>query len=134
MIRRPPRSTLFPYTTLFRSDASVRPAIILKIPAHLSPIESDGEWLVEVLSKLLDNACKFTPNDGKIVVTAYEVDDNNLQITIADTGRGIEENQLEAVFDRFYQAEGSLRRTVGGTGLGLAICRQIRRASCRERV
>ncbi|MGD1938065.1 MAG: DICT sensory domain-containing protein [Cyanophyceae cyanobacterium] len=108
-----------------RLDASVRPAIILKIPAHLSPIESDGEWLVEVLSKLLDNACKFTPNDGKIVVTAYEVDDNNLQITIADTGRGIEENQLEAVFDRFYQAEGSLRRTVGGTGLGLAICRQI---------
>ena len=108
-----------------RLDASARPAIALKLPAVLSPVESDGEWLVEVLSKLLDNACKFTPNDGQVTVTAQEIDPKHLQITITDTGRGIEANQLEAVFDRFYQAEGSLRRTVGGTGLGLAICRQV---------
>ena len=108
-----------------RLNSSSRPGIVLKLPAHLSPVESDGEWLVEVLSKLLDNACKFTPNDGKVSITAHEVDDKKLQLTIADTGRGIDANQLEAVFDRFYQAEGSLRRTVGGTGLGLAICRQI---------
>ena len=48
-----------------------------------------------------------------------------LEVTISDTGRGIEPNRLEAVFDRFYQEEGALRRSVGGTGLGLAICRQI---------
>ncbi|XTZ09902.1 MAG: ATP-binding protein, partial [cyanobacterium endosymbiont of Rhopalodia yunnanensis] len=41
------------------------------------------------------------------------------------TGRGIEPNCLETVFDRFYQEEGALRRSTGGTGLGLAICRQI---------
>lgn len=51
--------------------------------------------------------------------------DNLVQITVADTGRGIEPNRLETVFDRFYQEEGALRRTAGGTGLGLAICRQI---------
>jgi signal transduction histidine kinase len=44
---------------------------------------------------------------------------------VADTGRGIEPNRLETVFDRFYQEEGALRRSAGGTGLGLAICRQI---------
>jgi signal transduction histidine kinase len=46
-------------------------------------------------------------------------------VTISDTGRGIEPNRLEQVFDRFYQEEGALRRSAGGTGLGLAICRQI---------
>jgi signal transduction histidine kinase len=48
-----------------------------------------------------------------------------VEVTVADTGRGIEPNRLEVVFDRFYQEEGALRRTTGGTGLGLAICRQI---------
>ncbi|MGC1245325.1 MAG: ATP-binding protein, partial [Spirulinaceae cyanobacterium] len=48
-----------------------------------------------------------------------------IDVTVADTGRGIEATRLESVFDRFYQEEGALRRTTGGTGLGLAICRQI---------
>ncbi|NJN31034.1 MAG: hypothetical protein HC824_11840 [Synechococcales cyanobacterium RM1_1_8] len=48
-----------------------------------------------------------------------------LEVTITDTGRGIAPTQLEAIFERFYQTEGALRRTAGGTGLGLAICRQI---------
>lgn len=48
-----------------------------------------------------------------------------LEVIVSDTGRGIEPKRLEAVFDRFYQEEGALRRSVGGTGLGLAICRQI---------
>jgi signal transduction histidine kinase len=48
-----------------------------------------------------------------------------LEVTISDTGRRIEPNRLEQVFDCFYQEEGALRRSAGGTGLGLAICRQI---------
>jgi len=85
----------------------------------------DGEWLVEVLAKLLDNACKFTQNDGKITLFAEPQDDEAVKVTIADTGRGIEPSRLETVFDRFYQEEGALQRSTGGTGLGLAICRQI---------
>ena len=48
-----------------------------------------------------------------------------LEVVVADSGRGIAPELLQMVFERFYQAEGSLRRTAGGTGLGLAICRQI---------
>jgi signal transduction histidine kinase len=48
-----------------------------------------------------------------------------LEIIIADTGRGMDESELEIIFDRFSQSESYLRRTVSGAGLGLAICRKI---------
>lgn len=101
------------------------PEIHSELPDELPLVYADGEWLVEVLNKLLDNACKFTPSQGQVQITAALRGDRTLAVTIADTGRGIEPNCLEAVFDRFYQEEGALRRTAGGTGLGLAICRQI---------
>jgi DICT domain-containing protein/signal transduction histidine kinase len=102
------------------------PQIIVNLPPDLPLVKVDGDWLVEVLTKLLDNACKFTPPEGKVTLSA-QVDraTDLLQMTVSDTGRGIEPDRLEIVFDRFYQEEGALRRTVGGTGLGLAICRQI---------
>ncbi|MEM1171721.1 MAG: DICT sensory domain-containing protein [Cyanobacteria bacterium P01_H01_bin.35] len=101
------------------------PNITTQVSAELPLVLADGEWLVEVLSKLLDNACKFTQAEGRVIITATSNSENMLEVTISDTGRGIEPNRLETVFDRFYQEEGALRRTVGGTGLGLAICRQI---------
>jgi signal transduction histidine kinase len=101
------------------------PTITTKVPRQLPLVLADGERLVEVLSKLLDNACKFTPPKGKVTIEAAIKGSNMLEVTVSDTGRGIEPNRLEVIFDRFYQEEGALRRTVGGTGLGLAICRQI---------
>ncbi|MDJ1185720.1 DICT sensory domain-containing protein [Roseofilum casamattae] len=123
------------------------PQLTTELAADLPLVQADGEWLVEVLSKLLDNACKFTPARGRVTIEAASQepasvensadlrDANTLQdrsgdrpmvlVTVTDTGRGIEPNRLETVFDRFYQEEGALRRTRGGTGLGLAICRQI---------
>jgi DICT domain-containing protein/signal transduction histidine kinase len=100
------------------------PKIVVNIPANLPFVRADGEWLVEVLTKLLDNACKFTTGKDRIGIEAARLD-SMLEVTIADTGRGIAPELLQMVFERFYQAEGSLRRTAGGTGLGLAICRQI---------
>jgi DICT domain-containing protein/GAF domain-containing protein len=100
------------------------PKIIVDIPADLPFVRADGEWLVEVLTKLLDNACKFTTGKDRIGIEAAKIE-SMLEVTITDTGRGIAPELLQMVFERFYQAEGSLRRTTGGTGLGLAICRQI---------
>jgi DICT domain-containing protein/signal transduction histidine kinase len=101
------------------------PQIKTLISPNLPLVKADGDWLVEVIAKLVDNACKFTPPQGQITITANPNSDRMVEVTIADTGRGIEPNRLEIVFDRFYQEEGALRRTAGGTGLGLAICRQI---------
>ena len=108
-----------------RSDRSSLPNINKNIESSIPLVKADGEWLVEVLSKLLDNACKFTNGNGKITINVMAIDENNLEVTIADNGRGIEPDRLEKVFDRFYQEEGALRRSAGGTGLGLAICRQM---------
>ncbi len=101
------------------------PQIRAQVPLELPHVQADGERVVEVLSKLLDNACKFTNPEGEVLIEAKTNGGKMLEITITDTGRGIEPNRLETVFDRFYQEEGALRRTAGGTGLGLAICRQI---------
>ncbi len=109
------------------------PKIINRVAEDVPLVQADGEWLVELLTKLLDNAVKFTSPDGEIAIAVgspVELSDqrrkpNQLEVTVSDTGRGIEPNRLETVFDRFYQEEGALRRSKGGTGLGLAICRQI---------
>ncbi len=111
--------------TRSNSEAGSLPTLNLEVPDDLPLVRADGEWLVEVLSKLIDNACKFTPPDGKVTICAERSGDRFLEVKVADTGRGISSDRLETVFDRFYQEEGALRRSTGGTGLGLAICRQI---------
>lgn len=108
------------------------PQVVLDFPADLPLVRVDGDGLVEVLTKLLENACKFTQPQGEIRIST-KIDSTEttnrlkpmLKVSISDTGRGIEPTQLKKIFERFYQEEDSLRRSVGGTGLGLAICRQI---------
>jgi DICT domain-containing protein/signal transduction histidine kinase len=101
------------------------PQVEVRVSDDLPLVQADGEWLVEVLSKLLDNACKFTSAPGNVRIDAQVKGEQFVQVTVADTGRGIDRNRLEAIFDRFYQEEGALQRTTRGTGLGLAICRQL---------
>ena len=108
-----------------RHKGTALPKIENHVKDELPLVRADGEWLVEVLAKLLDNACKFTSQEGKITLEVSSQTPYQLEVTVADTGRGIEPKRLETVFDRFYQEEGALRRSAGGTGLGLAICRQI---------
>jgi DICT domain-containing protein/GAF domain-containing protein len=103
-------------------------SIAFDLPITPIIVSCDGEALQQLLSKLLENAYKFTPATGSITIKAWLVTNqaqSMVQLQITDTGCGIESNQLERIFDRFYQAEGFLQRSVGGTGLGLAICRRL---------
>ena len=111
----------------WQNSANAAPAMQIetKLPASLPFVRADGEWIVEVLSKLLDNACKFNEAHGQVTISAREIDAKTVEVIVADEGRGIEPDRLKTVFERFYQEEGALRRSVGGVGLGLAICQQI---------
>ncbi|MCU0550763.1 MAG: ATP-binding protein [Leptolyngbya sp. Prado105] len=119
---------LNPVLARLKSSTKPLPKIGLDLPASLPFVEVDREGLTDVFSKLLDNACKFTTPEGRVAISAQvqqlEPNRSVLEVKIADTGRGIEPTQLSAIFDRFYQEEGFLQRTIGGTGLGLGICRQ----------
>ncbi len=113
------------------------PTVIVELPPALSLAIADNEALFQLLSKILDNACKFTPPTGTITVTIEEIKTPTdrsktalqpmFEVQIADTGRGIEPDRLETIFERFHQEEGFLQRAVGGAGLGLAICKQLAR-------
>ena len=90
----------------------------------LPRIWGDGERLTQVITNLLSNAIKFTPQKGTITITAKE-SQNEVKISITDTGIGIPHDQLSRIFERFYQIDGSNSRKYGGAGLGLSICKSI---------
>jgi len=79
----------------------------------------DESRLRQVLLNLLNNAVKFTPTGG--VIARLTASNEALRFEIVDTGIGVAADQLPRLFQRFYQADGSIRRAFGGAGLGLAI-------------
>ncbi len=90
----------------------------------LAEIYGDEERLGRAITNLIINAIKFTPEKGKITITAVEEEDN-IKISINDTGTGIPADKLPFIFDRFYQADGTTSRKYGGVGLGLSISKEI---------
>lgn len=84
--------------------------------------------LQQLLNNLLSNSIKFTDRgtiDLKIGVKKIDSDRTALLIDVVDTGIGIPQNKIDAVFDKFVQADASTTRKYGGSGLGLAICKTI---------
>jgi len=94
-------------------------------PAESVHVLGDANLLRQLFTNLLENAIKFTET-GSIDVT-LAAKNGNAEVTVADTGVGIEDEALERVFDRFYRSDVSRSRAVPGTGLGLAIVRSIAR-------
>ena len=100
------------------------------IPDHMALI-GDIELLIRLFLNILDNAVKYTPQDGRITLTAQPMA-GNLQISISDTGPGISAEHLPNLFDRFYRIENDRSRQLSdngqsGAGLGLAIANEITR-------
>jgi PAS domain S-box-containing protein len=87
-------------------------------------ISGDANRIQQVLWNLLTNAIKFTPRGGSVQLSLQCVG-SHLQLSVIDTGQGIEPDFLPFVFDRFRQADASTTRRHGGLGLGLSIVKQL---------
>ena len=100
--------------------------------ADAKGVSLEGDYLKEItadademklslaISNLVDNAIKYTPEGGTVKVT-LDADHQNVFITVADTGIGIPEQEVNRIFERFYRVDKTRDRETGGTGLGLSI-------------
>ena len=99
--------------------------LVCDAPAQLL-IYGDIRMIQRMISNLLDNAIKYTPEGGNLDVAAHLGRQQSIQISISDTGIGISAEDMPHIFERFYRCDPSRSRT--GTGLGLSFARAIARA------
>ncbi len=94
----------------------------LDVSGNLPAIKADGDRLAQVFTNLVDNALKFTSAHGHVTLSAKKVG-AELELSVTDSGLGVESEALSRLFDRFYQVDSS--RAEKGAGLGLAIVKEI---------
>lgn len=87
-------------------------------------VSADADAIERVLYNLLHNAIKFTPEGGNIKILT-KVQKNKAEVTVKDNGIGIDESEIEMIWDRFYKSDKSRGKDKTGTGLGLAIIKNI---------
>lgn len=98
--------------------------VSVEIPYDLPCIQADPERIMQVVRNLLNNAITYTPEDGKIVVKAYQRG-GEIQVNVQDTGIGVGTEHINNIFERFYRVDPSRTRHTGGVGLGLVIVKQL---------
>lgn len=96
--------------------------VLVNVPADLEPVLTDPQKVLLTLSNLIQNAIKFTPQGGRVGVEA-NVHEDELRVSVWDTGIGIHAEEHERIFLPFYQVEPSLTREHEGIGLGLSIAK-----------
>jgi two-component system phosphate regulon sensor histidine kinase PhoR len=102
------------------------------LSAELPLIRADRDKAVQVLLNILDNAVKFTPEGGKVSITAHEDQQDFITIRITDTGPGMAKSELPRLGERFYRVDKTRSRDLGGTGLGLSIVKHLMKAHSGE--
>jgi len=110
---------------------SDRHAVVADVPDDLPWAHGDAAATDSIVSQLLENAIKYSPDGGTVTVGARRLDEL-IEVTVADEGIGIAPADVERVFERFVQGEAGDRRRFGGIGLGLYIVRQLARAQGGE--
>lgn len=108
---------------LYPSTSGKNIELINEVPKDLVSVNADESRLQQILLNLIGNSIKFT-KDGSITVSA-EKRNNMVSISVTDTGIGIPEDKLDAIFIPFDQADTAVEREFGGTGLGLNISKQL---------
>jgi PAS domain S-box-containing protein len=96
----------------------------LSLEADLPPVAADPDKVRQVLTNLVDNAIKYSPDGGRVEVGVTRRE-HALCFSVRDEGLGIAQAEQRRIFDKFYRVDPNLTRGVGGTGLGLYICREL---------
>jgi signal transduction histidine kinase len=113
-------------TDLIKEKAAERNIILKKkLDPQLGFIEADRMKFVQILFNLLDNAIKFSKEEGGTVTIITKKVDDMAQISVSDTGIGIKKEDMGKLFTKFWQVDSGIRRKYGGAGLGLAITKQL---------
>lgn len=105
-------------------SASEKHKIILTIPEKSEKILIDRNKMIQVLTNLMSNAVKYSPEGGNIYISLEEKDDR-IYISVKDEGMGISKEDLPHIFEKFYRAKTEQVRKIGGTGIGLPIVKYI---------
>ena len=104
---------------------SKRISLDLDLAPNLPGVLADEDRAVQILTNLTGNALQYTPENGKITISARQLN-HEVQISVRDTGIGIPPEHLSHIFDRFYRVDKSRsRQTGGGSGIGLTIARAL---------
>jgi PAS domain S-box-containing protein len=107
-----------------RSHLPEATTLVTDVEPDLPPASADRDRLQQVLVNLLDNAVKYSPNGGEVVLAVTGPADG-VRITVADSGLGIPSAEQQRIFEKFYRLDTHLSRAGGGTGLGLYITREL---------
>jgi len=95
-----------------------------QVSPRVDPVTIDPQKIERVLTNLIGNALRHTPEGGHVTIDAQR-HDGKVRVSVSDTGEGISAEDLPRVFERFYRGEKSRSRAGGGAGLGLAIAKGI---------
>jgi signal transduction histidine kinase len=96
----------------------------LESPPDLPAVRADPGQLRQVLSNLIDNAVKYSPNGGEVAVV-LEPREYVVRFSVRDSGLGIPREEQSRIFEKFYRLDPDMKQGIGGTGLGLYICREL---------
>lgn len=98
----------------------------ISLTTNIEPltIAANEQYIEKIWENLLSNAIKYTPDDGEITITVQKVADEAV-ITFADSGVGMDADNIPYIFERFYRVDDARHAAIEGTGLGLAIVKQV---------
>jgi two-component system phosphate regulon sensor histidine kinase PhoR len=100
--------------------------ISVEIREPLPRVMAESSSMQQVLTNLLDNAIKYTPPQGRVVISAFRAaETGKIRVDVKDNGIGIEPKYQSRIFERFYRVDKARSRDLGGTGLGLSIVKHI---------
>lgn len=130
-----PRTDLDPAPLLYDLADELSPLVResevemrVEVAVHLAPVHANPEQVRMAVRNLLENAFKYTPPRGTVVLSAVETSDS-VEIAVSDTGVGIPSDALPHIFDRFYRVDTARRNHVSGSGLGLALAKMLVQAN-----